>query len=193
LGPIDIVVANAGVESFGLSWELTEKQWQDVIDVNLTGLWKTTTAVIPSMIDSGRGGSIILTSSIAGLIAYANMAHYNVAKHGVTGLMRTLAVELAPHNIRVNSVHPTVVNTPMINNPAVYEFLLPHLEDPKKSDVDDVFVHFHALRVAMIEPVDVSNAVLYFASDEARFVTGTTHVIDAGAMSPLKIPHQSDM
>jgi SDR family mycofactocin-dependent oxidoreductase len=189
LGPIDVVVANAGITSFGLSWEMSEQQWQEMIDVDLTGVWKTTTAVIPSMLEAGRGGSIILTSSIAGLTAYANMSHYVAAKHGVTGLMRSLAVELAPHNIRVNSVHPTNVDTPMINNPSVHEHLLPHLENPQQSDVEDVFVHMQALRVPWVEAVDVSNAVLYLASDEARYVTGTTHVIDAGAMSPFKIPH----
>lgn len=189
LGPIDIVVANAGISSFGLSWEMSEHQWQEMIDVDLTGVWKTTTAVIPSMLEAGRGGSIILTSSIAGLTAYANMSHYVAAKHGVTGLMRSLAVELAPHDIRVNSIHPTNVNTPMINNPSVHKFLLPDHEDPGQSDVEGAFVHMQALRVPWVEPVDVSNAVLYLASDEARYVTGTTHVIDAGAMSPFKIPH----
>lgn len=189
LGAIDIVVANAGITSLAPSWELTEKQWQELIDINLTGVWKTTKAAIPSMIERGQGGSIILTSSIAGLVAYANLSHYTAAKHGVTGLMRALAIELAPHNIRVNSVHPTNVNTPMIRNSTVYKLLLPHLENPTQAEVEEAFIHMQGLRVPWVEPIDVSNAVLYFASDESRYVTGTTHVIDAGGTAPYKIPH----
>lgn len=188
-GGIDILVANAGICSFGPSWELTEQQWQELIDINLTGVWKTTKAVIPSMIDRGRGGSIILTSSVAGLVAYANLSHYTAAKHGVTGLMRALSVELAPHNIRVNSVHPTTVNTPMLNNKAIYNLFFPHLETPTQEDAEAGFIHMNGLKVPWVEPVDVSNVVLHLASDEARFVTGTTQVIDAGGSAPYKIPH----
>jgi SDR family mycofactocin-dependent oxidoreductase len=110
-GHLDIVCANAGIGSMGPAWELSEETWQDMIDVNLTGVWKTVKAVIPQMIEQGTGGSIVLTSSIFGVQAGANVAHYVAAKHGVTGLMRALAVELAPHRIRVNSVHPTTVDT----------------------------------------------------------------------------------
>lgn len=188
-GKIDILVANAGIASFGPAWELTEDQWQEMIDVNLTGVWKTTKAVIPHLIERGEGGSIVLTSSVAGLVAYANLAHYTSAKHGVTGLMRTLAVELAPHNIRVNSVHPTTVNTDMINNPAIYGLFFPHLENPSKAEAEAGFIHMNGLRVPWVEPVDVSNAVLYLASDEARYVTGTTQVVDAGGSAPYRIPH----
>ena len=110
-GRLDIVSANAGIASFAPAWELSEETWQEMIDVNLTGVWKTCKAAIPAMLEAGNGGSIILTSSTAGLVAYGNLAHYTSAKHGVTGLMRVLAVELAQHGIRVNSVHPTVVDT----------------------------------------------------------------------------------
>lgn len=188
-GGIDVLVANAGIASFGPAWELTEQQWQDMLDINLTGTWKTTKAVIPSMIERGRGGAVVLTSSVAGLIAYANLAHYTSAKHGVTGLMRALAVELAPHGIRVNSVHPTTVDTPMINNSAIYSLFFPHLENPTKSEAEDGFIHMHAQRTPWVEPIDVSNAVLHLVCDESRFVTGTTHVVDAGGMAPYKIPH----
>ncbi|MFJ2008510.1 mycofactocin-coupled SDR family oxidoreductase [Streptomyces chartreusis] len=188
-GGIDILVANAGIASFGLSWELAEEQWQEMLDVNLTGIWKATKAVIPSMIERGQGGVIILSSSTAGLIAYANLSHYTAAKHGVTGLMRTLAVELAPHDIRVNSVHPTMSDTRMLNNPAIYGMFFPGLENPDRQDAEAGFIHMNALRIPWVEPIDVSNAVLYLASDEARYVTGTTQVIDAGAMAPYKIPH----
>jgi SDR family mycofactocin-dependent oxidoreductase len=188
-GGIDIVVANAGIASFGPSWELTEQQFQEMVDVNLTGVWKTTKAVIPGMLERGRGGSIVLTSSLAGLVAFGNLSHYTAAKHGVTGLMRTLAIELAPHDIRVNSVHPTTVNTPMINNPAIYRLFLPHIEDCTEEQAQAGFVHMNALKVPWVEPIDISNAVLYLASDEARYVTGTTHVVDAGGGAPYKYPH----
>ncbi|WP_342661547.1 (-)-trans-carveol dehydrogenase (plasmid) [Rhodococcus ruber] len=188
-GGIDIVVANAGITSFAPSWELTEQQWQDVVDINLTGVWKTAKAVIPSMIDRGRGGSIILTSSVAGLVAYGNLAHYTAAKHGVTGLMRALSLELAPHNIRVNSVHPTTVNTPMLNNPAIYNLFFPHIENATQEDAEAGFIHMNGLKVPWVEPIDVSNAVLHLASDETRYVTGTTQVIDAGGSAPYKFPH----
>jgi SDR family mycofactocin-dependent oxidoreductase len=188
-GGIDIVAANAGIASFAPSWELTEQQFQEMVDVNLIGVWKTTTAVIPSMIERGRGGSIVLTSSLAGLVAYGNLSHYTAAKHGVTGLMRALAIELAPHNIRVNSVHPTTVDTPMINNPAIYRLFLPDMENPTREQAQEGFIKMNGLRIPWVEAVDISNAVLYLASDEARYVTGTTHVIDAGGGQPYRFPH----
>ncbi|MEV0367902.1 mycofactocin-coupled SDR family oxidoreductase [Nocardia fusca] len=190
LGGVDIVVANAGITGFAPSWEMSEQQWQEMIDVNLTGTWKTVRAAVPSMIERKQGGSIVLTSSLAGLIAYADLSHYTASKHGVTGLMRALAVELAPHNIRVNSLHPGNVDTPMINNPVVHNVFLPHLANPTRAEVEEVFVQLQGLRVPWIEPVDVSNAVVYLASDDARYVTGTTQVLDAGAMAPNKIPHR---
>ncbi len=115
LGRLDIVSANAGIgSSADEAQELEDQTWQDMIDVNLTGVWHTAKAAIPHLIEGGRGGSIVLTSSAAGLMAYPNIAHYVSAKHGVVGLMKTLALELAPHFIRVNSIHPTQVDTPMI-------------------------------------------------------------------------------
>ncbi len=117
-GKIDIVIANAGIASFGSALELDENTWQTMVDINLTGAWKTVKATAPAMIERGAGGSVILTSSVAGLIAFPNLAHYTAAKHGVTGLMRALAIELAPHSIRVNSVHPACVDTPMVSNEA---------------------------------------------------------------------------
>jgi len=188
-GGIDVVIANAGIVSFGPAWELDEDQWGDVIDINLTGVWKTAKATIPAMIDRGQGGSIVLTSSVAGLVAYSNLAHYTAAKHGVTGLMRALAVELAPYNIRVNSVHPTTVNTPMLNNPAIYNLFFPHIANATEEQAKEGFTHMNALRVPWTEPEEVSSSVVYLASDEARCITGTTHVIDAGGSAPYKIPH----
>ncbi|ROS32147.1 mycofactocin-coupled SDR family oxidoreductase [Amycolatopsis thermoflava] len=187
-GHIDILSANAGIASYGQCWELTEQQWQDMLDINLTGVWKTCKAVIPHMIEQGRG-SIVLTSSVAGLTAYANLGHYTSAKHGVVGLMRNLSVELAPHNIRVNSVHPTTVNTDMINNPAIYQLFFPGSPDLTKEQAAEGFIHLNGLRIPWVEPVDISNAVVYLASDEARYVTGTTQVVDAGGLAAYRIPH----
>jgi SDR family mycofactocin-dependent oxidoreductase len=187
-GHIDIVCANAGIGSFAPALDLTEEQWDTVVDINLTGVWKTVKAAAPAMVERGQGGSIVLTSSAAGLIAYPNLAHYTAAKHGVTGLMRVLAVELAPHMIRVNSVHPTTVDTPMIDNPAIYE-LFTGQQGLSRDEASEAFKPLNALPVPWVEAVDISNAVLYLASDEARYVTGTTMVIDAGALAPYKIPH----
>jgi SDR family mycofactocin-dependent oxidoreductase len=187
-GHLDIVCANAGILSSGPAWELSEQSWQEVIDVNLTGVWKTVRAAVPQLIEQGHGGSIVLTSSIAGLVAFANLAHYTAAKHGVTGLMRALAVELAPHRIRVNSVHPTTVDTDMIHNEAVYALFL-GAGDASRADAEVGMAVLNAMPVPWVDPVDISNAVLFLASDESRYITGTTQVIDAGALAPFKIPH----
>lgn len=189
-GKIDILVANAGVGSFGGAAEITEQQWQDVIDIDLTGVWKTARTVIPAMRDRGEGGSLILTSSVAGLVAFLNLAHYTAAKHGVVGLMRALAAELAPHNIRVNSIHPTTVDTPMIDNVETRELFLPGVDDPSREVASELMKGLNALPVPWIEDIDVSNAALWLASDEARYVTGVALPIDAGACAPFKIPHQ---
>ena len=181
-GRLDIVSANAGITSYGQAHELSEEQWEAVLGVNVTGVWKTCRAVIPPMIEAGNGGSIILTSSTAGLTGLANTAHYTAAKHGVVGLMRTLANELAPHMIRVNSVHPTTVATDMILNESTYRLFRPDLEHPALEDVEPVFKSLNMLPIPWIEPRDVSNAVLWLASDEARYVTGVALPIDAGAL-----------
>jgi (+)-trans-carveol dehydrogenase len=189
-GHIDIVCANAGILSITPTLEVTEEQWDTVVDINLTGVWKTVKAAAPAMVERGQGGSIILTSSAAGLIAYPNLGHYTAAKHGVTGLMRVLAVELAPHMIRVNSVHPTTVDTPMIDNPAIRE-LFTGQGDIARAEAEEAFKPLNALPVPWVEAVDISNAVLYLASEESRYVTGTTMVVDAGALAPYKIPHEA--
>ncbi|GAA4933047.1 enoyl-ACP reductase-like protein [Actinomycetospora succinea] len=161
-----------------------------MIDVNLTGVWKTLRATVPTMIEQGTGGSIVLTSSIAGLRAFPNLAHYTAAKHGVTGLMRTFAVELAPYDIRVNSVHPTTVSTDMIHNESIYELFL-GVQGATYADAQVGMTTLNAMKVPWVEAVDISNAVLWLASDEARYVTGTTQIIDAGALQPFKIPHEA--
>jgi SDR family mycofactocin-dependent oxidoreductase len=187
-GRLDIVSANAGIASFAPAWELTEETWQEMIDVNLTGVWKTCKAAIPAMLDAGNGGSIVLTSSTAGLVAYGNLAHYTSAKHGVVGLMRVLAVELAQHGIRVNSVHPTVVNTDMVQNQAIYD-LFTGVEGATKEQATEAYKNVNAIPIPWLDPVDISNAILWLASDEARYVTGTTQVVDAGGTQPYRFPN----
>jgi SDR family mycofactocin-dependent oxidoreductase len=183
LGRLDIVSANAGIVSYGLAAELEEQTWRDMIDTNLTGVWHAAKAAIGHLKAGGRGGSIILTSSTAGLMAMENLAHYVSAKHGVVGLMRTLALELAPDMIRVNSVHPTSVNTDMIHNDATYRLFAPDLENPTREQVGERFLGLNALPVSWVEPVDISNAVLWLASDESRYVTGVTLPVDAGQLT----------
>jgi len=188
LGGIDILVANAGIGTFGPAWELDEATWQETIDINLTGVWKSAKAVIPQMLERGSG-SIVLTSSGAGLYGFVNFAHYTAAKHGVVGLMRSLAAELAPHSIRCNSVLPFTVNTDMINNDAMFEVFTGGDENATREDAIAAFTSLNGMPIPWVEPVDVSNAVLWLASDEARYVTGTTQVIDAGGLAPFKAPH----
>jgi SDR family mycofactocin-dependent oxidoreductase len=183
LGRLDVVVANAGIFSFGTLAELDERAWHDMIDVNLTGVWHTVKAAVPHLRAAG-GGSIVLTSSTAGLMGMRNIGHYVAAKHGVVGLMRTLALELAQDMIRVNSVHPTSADTDMAHNPATYALFAPDLPpaDRTRDAVRDRFQALNALPIPWIEPVDVSNAVLWLASDESRYVTGVTLPVDAGTL-----------
>jgi len=181
LGHVDIVLANAGIFLFGEpAHEVSETDWRDVVDINLTGVWQTCKAVIPRMIEQGTGGSIVITSSTAGLKGTPYVAPYTASKHAVVGLMRTLALELGPHRIRVNTVHPTGVATPMILNEATFRLFLPDEEHPTQEQAAPIFASTNALPVPWVEPADVSNAVLFLASDEARYVTGTELKVDAG-------------
>lgn len=182
LGRLDIVVANAGIATGGDSLaDMDEKTWRDMIDVNLTGVWHTAKAAIPHMIAGGRGGSIVLTSSVGGLKSYPFCGHYVAAKHGVVGVMRTLALELAQYNIRVNTVNPSQVNTAMIMNEATYKMFRPDLEHPGPEDFAPLSQMMHVLPVPWVEPEDVANVALFLASDEARYITGLTVPVDAGA------------
>jgi SDR family mycofactocin-dependent oxidoreductase len=183
LGRLDIICANAGIGNGGHTLHRTsETDWTDMIDVNLSGVWKTVKAAVPHLISQGQGGSIILTSSVGGLKAYPHTGHYIAAKHGVVGLMRTFAVELGEYSIRVNSVHPTNVNTPMFMNEGTMKLFRPDLENPVPDDLAVAARFMHVLPVGWVEPVDISNAVLFLASDESRYVTGVTMTIDAGSM-----------
>jgi len=175
LGPVDIVLANAGIAPMALGEEPHES-WQDVIDVNLTGVFNTVEIAIPSMVERGAGGAIVLTSSTAGINGIGGSSRgglgYTASKHGVVGLMRSYANYLAPHRIRVNSVHPTGVNTPMVVNDVMQAFLA---SDPSLSQA-----MANALPVDMVEPVDISNAIVWLVSDDARYVTGVALPVDAG-------------
>ncbi|MBK1782695.1 mycofactocin-coupled SDR family oxidoreductase [Prauserella cavernicola] len=180
LGRLDVVLANAGISSPASTLDMSEQTWQDMIDINLTGVWKTLKASVPHVVAGGRGGSVVITSSLAALYANENTAHYSAAKAGLVQLMKVLAKELAPHRIRVNTVHPTTVATDMILNEATYRLFRPDLENPTRADFEEAARTLNRLPVAALEPADITNAVLYLVSDEGRFVTGTTHVVDAG-------------
>jgi SDR family mycofactocin-dependent oxidoreductase len=181
LGHVDIVSANAGIFLHSdKTHEVTEDDWDVVQDINLKGVWHTCKVVIPHLIEQGTGGSIVLTSSTAGIKGTANIAPYTVSKHGVVGLMRTLANELAPYSIRVNTVHPTGVATDMILNETTFKLFLPDVEHPTQEQAAAVFATTNALPVPWVEPRDISNAVLFLASDEARYVTGLELKVDAG-------------
>ena len=178
LGRVDIVLANAGIANqVGGEPEDEERGWQDVIDINLTGVYHTVRVAAPRMIEQGDGGAIVLTSSTQGLTGRGGdgggaMSGYAAAKHGVVGLMRTFAHWLAPHSIRVNTVHPTGVDTPMVVNPQLEAWLA---ENPEKGDA-----LANLMPVEMVEAVDISNAVLYLVSDAGRYVSGVTLPVDAG-------------
>jgi (+)-trans-carveol dehydrogenase len=172
LGGLDIIVANAGIGTVGNRLDrLDEHIWQEMIDVNLSGVWKSVKAGVPHLLVGGRGGSIILTSSVAGLKTYPYTGHYVAAKHGVVGLMRTFAVELGAQSIRANSVHPTHVNTPLLLNEKTYRMFRPDLENPGPDDMAPVCQSFHFLPIPWVTAEDISNAVLFLASDEARYIT----------------------
>jgi (+)-trans-carveol dehydrogenase len=181
-GRLDIVSANAGILSVGASFELSEETWTEMIDTNLSGVWRTTRAAVPHLIAGGNGGSIILTSSTAGLKGQPGIGHYVAAKHGVVGLMKTLALELGPLGIRVNSVHPTQVDTDMIMNEATYRIFLPDDPEPTREKFAGPSAELNVLPIPWIEAVDVTNAVMFLASDDARYITGVALPIDAGAV-----------
>jgi SDR family mycofactocin-dependent oxidoreductase len=174
LGSVDIVLANAGIGPGGMA--SAEQQWDDVIGVNLTGVWNTGRVAIPSMLKRGQGGAIVLTSSTGGLIGAASdgpgMLGYTAAKHGVIGLMRSWANYLAPHFIRVNTVAPTTVRTPMAGDGNV-ALIIEHAPELASSLTN-------AMPVEAVDPIDVSNAILWLVSDAARYITGTVIPVDAG-------------
>jgi SDR family mycofactocin-dependent oxidoreductase len=173
-GRIDILFNNAGICAYGLAHELTEDAWDTMLDINLKGAWLVARRVIPIMMRQ-RSGVIINNSSVAGLRGMGRLSHYAASKWGLTGLTKSWAIELAPYGIRVNSIHPTGVNTPMNDGLAALEGLTPKEIAERSAG--------NLLPVPWIEPEDVANAVLYLASDRARYVTGAPLVIDAGLLS----------
>jgi len=180
-GRLDIVCANAAIISQpGPTWEIDLGQWRELLDVTLTGVFVTVKAAIPHMIAAGNGGCVVLTSSGAALVSGAGLADYKAAKAGVLSLTRTLACELAGHFIRVNAICPTAVDTPMIQNERLYRLFRPDLDNPGKEDVQAGFQAMNLLPIPWIDPVDVSNAIVWLASDAARYVTGVTLPVDAG-------------
>ena len=181
-GRIDIVLPQAGITSIGPLWELSEQHWDEMIGINLTGVWRTLRAAIPPMIERNAGGSIVMTGSIAGLMGLPNAGHYTATKHGVNGMVKSLANELAPHRIRVNSVNPTNVATPMILDPAMYRFFRPDLENPTKEDAVPAFKSPILLDQPWVEAEEVSDAVLWLCSEEARSITGVQLPVDAGTL-----------
>ncbi|CRK52317.1 putative short-chain type dehydrogenase/reductase MSMEG_6031/MSMEI_5872 [Rhodococcus sp. RD6.2] len=180
LGRLDVICATAGISSSGRAVEMGADRWQTMLDVNLTGVWRTCRAGIPHILDGGRGGSIVLISSIAGLRGLVSVGHYTAAKHGVVGLMKSLANELAPHNVRVNTVHPANTRTPMIQNPATMRTFCPGDDKPTQERFEAATQSMHLLPVPMIEPEDIAAACLFLASDESRYITGVTLPVDAG-------------
>jgi len=184
LGRLDIVAANAGIASYAPAEEMTDEMWDDMIATNLTGVFNTARVAIPHLKANEGGGAIVITSSTAGIMALAHLAHYVAAKHGVVGLMKVLAIELAPHMIRVNTVHPTTVNTPMVQNQGTYDLFRPDLEPgtATRDDAGDAFLTLNLLPVKWVEPVDISNAVVWLCSDMARYVTGVQLPVAAGSL-----------
>ena len=179
-GRIDIVVAAAGIDSWGAAWELGDDQWQAMLDVNLTGVWQTAKAVSPQMIAQGSGAMVFI-GSVLSQRANRDFAHYTAAKHGVLGLTRAFALELAPHHVRVNEVDPTVVFTDMVMNQRYIDRIVGH-EGATLEESKAYYLRWNTLPEPWIEPVDVANAALFLASDEARFITGVNLLVDLGAM-----------
>lgn len=179
-GSLTTVCVNAGIGGErGTMWKTHEEVWRTVLDVNLLGAWKTITAAMPALIDNG-GGSVIVTSSLGGIRGLRHSAAYVAAKHGVVGMMRTLANEAGEYNIRVNAVLPGNTNTPLFMNPSTFKLFRPDLDSPTVDDVRETARGLVLLPTPWVEAEDVANAVLWLASDESRFITGVEIPVDAG-------------
>ncbi|MEX5706888.1 mycofactocin-coupled SDR family oxidoreductase [Parafrankia sp. FMc6] len=181
-GRLDIVIANAGIGPDGAAMhDMDRKVWQDTVDINMTGVWLTTKASVPHILAGGRGGAVVLTSSLGGISAHPFIGHYVAAKHGVIGIMRTLALELGEHNIRVNALAPTQVSTPMVLHEGTYKMFRPDLPNPTVDDFAAVSQGMHLLPTPWVDAEDIANAALFLVSDEGRYLTGVVLPIDAGA------------
>jgi SDR family mycofactocin-dependent oxidoreductase len=189
-GQVDIVLANAGIMPIGPTWELSQAEFRDVLDVNVTGVWQTCRVFIPSMMERRRG-CIVMTGSTCAFKGFPNLGSYVASKHAVNGLMRTLAVELAPHRIRVNSVNPTVVKTPMVLNDTLKTLFAG--DGPELSDEEYLAMQAKPnLLPVVLDPEDISNAILWMVSNSARYVTGVALPIDAGFLEKWAISYDSE-
>jgi SDR family mycofactocin-dependent oxidoreductase len=181
-GAIDILIANAGIWTMGSFWELTDQQWEEMLAVNLTGVWKSAKAVAPHMI-SRRSGSIVITASVNALEAGQFTAHYVAAKHGLVGLMRNIALELAPYGIRCNAISPGAVKTPMTNHQRAWDMFAGH-PGGTEDDMTEAGHHYTLLKgTSWLDPQVIANAALYLNSDLASAVTGVVLPVDAGHLT----------
>jgi SDR family mycofactocin-dependent oxidoreductase len=179
LGRIDFLLANAGIFSFSTVADMDDRTWREMIDTNLTGVFHAARAVLPAMIAQGAG-RIVATSSMAGKMGVPHAAHYCAAKWGVIGLVKSLAREVGGSGITVNAVCPTGVDTAMIQNEATYRLFAPGAEHPTREDAVPAFQALNAIPVPWVEPGDISDAMAFLCSDEARFITGETIAVAAG-------------
>ena len=182
-GRLDVVVPQAGIATYARFFEVGATRWQDMLDINLTGVWNTLQAAVPLIVEGGRGGSVVLVSSTAGVAGFGSMPHYVAAKHGVVGLMRALANEVGQHRIRVNCLLAGMVNTPMGVNEGTFRSFRPDLEHPTARDADAAMCAVNLIPVPWVEPEDMAAAALWLASDESRYVTGVALPVDAGYLA----------
>jgi SDR family mycofactocin-dependent oxidoreductase len=180
LGRIDVLVANAGICTFGPLVSMSATVWQEMIDINLTGVFNVTRAIVPHIVAGDRGGRVIATASMAGRAGWENIGHYAAAKWGIIGMIKSLALELAPHMITANVICPSSVNTTMMNNDASYRLFRPDLEAPTREDALPAFASVNVIPAPYAEPDDISDAVLFLASDEAWAITGATLSVAMG-------------
>jgi SDR family mycofactocin-dependent oxidoreductase len=184
-GRLDVAVANAGIASTAAAPDMSADQWREMIDINLTGAWFTAQAAIGPIRGGGGGGSIIFTSSFCGLAPVPNMVHYNAAKHGLQGIAKTLALELGPERIRVNTINPTNVDTAMIQNDFVRHLFMPDVEHPTRADAEapnSPYTSMTVLGIPWVDVNDISEAVMFLASDAARYITGIALPVDGGQL-----------
>jgi SDR family mycofactocin-dependent oxidoreductase len=182
LGGLNIVVANAGIFTFGEdTHEVAADAWQELMDVNVTGVWHTYKAAAPHLLAAGAGGSVIIIASLAGFKGIANVAAYTTTKHAIVGLMKVLANELGPQGIRVNTIHPNSIDTDMVKNTRTFKLFRPDLDDPKAEDAEAAFAGLNPMGKAWIESEHVSNAVAWLAGPESYYVSGGQIPVDGGA------------
>lgn len=182
LGGVNVIVANAGIFTFGeATHEVTGDAWRELMDVNVTGVWHTYKAAAPHLLAAGDGGSVIIIASLAGFKGIANVAAYTTTKHAIVGLMKVLANELGPLGIRVNTIHPNSIDTDMVKNTRTYKLFRPDLDDPQAEDAEAAFAGLNPMGKAWIEPEHVSNAVAWLAGPESYYVSGGQIPVDGAA------------